>query len=245
MRFETLVSPKFILIDNRKLSALSDLFLKQHMDMTMNTTTAKRPFKKGRIFFMSLISLTLFISVTGFGPLPARDLDIDTLGQQETLSEGFSYTQDLDSFVSHNLIVNVNELRCLALNIYWEARSEPLKGQLAVAGVTLNRVASPKFPDTICNVVKQGNKARLHRCQFSWNCDGESDSPKDIKSWRHAQQLARLFQARIYADPTGKALWYHADYVTPYWAPSLQKTTQIGRHIFFKAKAKRTSAPMS
>ena len=211
----------------------------------MTTTTAKRALKKGRTFMISLISLTLFVSVTGFGPLPARDIDINSLGTQETLTEGFSYTDDLGSFVSHNLILDTNELRCLALNIYWEARSEPLKGQLAVAGVTLNRVASKKFPNTICGVVKQTKKPRLHRCQFSWNCDGQSDTPKELKSWRNAQQLARLFTAGIYQDPTGNALWYHANYVKPYWADSMKQTARIGRHLFYKKAEKPNVEPVS
>ena len=211
----------------------------------MSTTTAKRALKKGRTIMISLISLTLFISVTGFSPLPARDLNINTIGTQEILTEGFSYTDNLGSFVSHNLVVDTSELRCLALNIYWEARSEPLDGQLAVAGVTLNRVASKKFPNTICEVVKQTKRPRLHRCQFSWNCDGESDIPKDLKSWRNAQQLARLFTAGIYQDPTGDALWYHANYVEPYWADSMKQTARIGRHLFYKKAPKRNAVPMS
>lgn len=211
----------------------------------MSTTTAKRALKKGRTMMISLISLTLFISVTGFGPLPARDVDIDTLGTPEILTEGFSYTDNLGSFVSHNLVVDTSELRCLALNIYWESRSESLDGQLAVAGVTLNRVASKKFPNTICDVVKQTNDPSLHRCQFSWNCDGESDNPKDLKSWRSAQQLARLVTAGIYEDPTGNALWYHANYVKPYWADSMKQTARIGTHLFFKATPKRNAVPMS
>ena len=59
-------------------------------------------------------------------------------------------------------------LQCLALNVYWEARSEPMQGQLAVAAVTLNRVNDPRFPDDICDVVRQGGEVRKHRCQFSW-----------------------------------------------------------------------------
>lgn len=205
-------------------------FLKQHMDRAMKMTYAKHPLEKGRSLFISLICIMIFMGVTGFGPLPSRE----GIKSQSTPTDTFSYADNLDSFISHNLTIDTTELRCLALNIYWESRSESLMGQLAVAGVTMNRVADKKFPNTICGVVKQGNEARLHRCQFSWWCDGQKDDPKEIKAWSNAQQIARLFQAGIYSDPTGHALWYHADYVAPYWAKTMKQTARIGRHLFFK-----------
>ena len=70
------------------------------------------------------------------------------------------------------------ELDCLARNIYFESRNQPLAGRLAVGQVTMNRVDSPRFPNTVCDVVMQGGE-RLHRCQFSWYCDGEVDFPSD------------------------------------------------------------------
>jgi len=74
-----------------------------------------------------------------------------------------------------------NEVRCLALNIYFEARSEGEQGQLAVGHVVMNRVADRHYPSTVCNVVRQGGEKRLHRCQFSWWCDGEPDKPLNQK----------------------------------------------------------------
>ena len=84
----------------------------------------------------------------------------------------------------------VSELDCLALNIYWEARSEPRLGQIAVAAVTLNRVADPGFPDTVCSVVRQGEERGRNLCQFSWHCDGLDDRPGNLAAWQHAQRLA-------------------------------------------------------
>lgn len=134
---------------------------------------------------------------------------------------------------SHDLrLETVHELRCLALNIYWEARSEPVNGQVAVAAVTMNRVHDERFPDSICDVVYQGGQARLHRCQFSWWCDGKADDPDDQTAWQRAETLARLVYNGVSSDPTNGALWYHADYVAPAWAPSFHQTTKIGRHIF-------------
>ncbi|MEX0692878.1 MAG: cell wall hydrolase [Rhodospirillales bacterium] len=125
------------------------------------------------------------------------------------------------------------QLRCLALNIYWEARSESIDGQLAVAAVTLNRVQNPRFPSDVCDVVRQGGEIRRHRCQFSWWCDGKKDDPLDAESWRRAMTLARLAGAGVVKDPTNGALWYHADYVNPSWAGQMERVARIGRHIFY------------
>ena len=84
------------------------------------------------------------------------------------------------------------DLDCLALNIYWEARSESLLGQLAVAAVTLNRVAAPAFPDSVCEVVFQGEERGRHLCQFSWRCDGLDDRPRNLVAWQEARRVARL-----------------------------------------------------
>lgn len=195
----------------------------------------KRPFK-GRLISVCIISAVLFLGMTGFTSMPEQ--------QAESYVEPspMAFTKELSTIMSHNLIVDTEELRCLALNIYWEARSEPLNGQLAVAGVTMNRVASKKFPNKICSVVKQGGAYRRHRCQFSWQCDGLSDTPKELQAWRNAQQLARLFLVGVYDDPTLEAKWYHADYVKPYWAERMTRTAKIGRHIFYKELQTKTAS---
>lgn len=130
-------------------------------------------------------------------------------------------------------------LKCLALNIYWEARSEPIAGQVAVAAVTLNRVENKRFPNDICKVVRQGGEIRRHRCQFSWWCDGKKDDPLEAEAWRRANTLARLTAAGVIDDPTGGAMWYHADYVDPYWADAKKQVTKIGKHIFYTLPKKQ------
>jgi spore germination cell wall hydrolase CwlJ-like protein len=126
-----------------------------------------------------------------------------------------------------------SELRCLALNVYWEARSEPRISKIAVAQVTLNRVADPAFPDSICAVVRQGGGEDRHRCQFSWFCDGKKDEPEDAPAWQEAQDVAYLALLQWVPDPTGGAKWYHADYVKPNWSRDLLPMTRIGRHIYY------------
>ncbi len=126
------------------------------------------------------------------------------------------------------------ELRCLALNVYFEARSEPTQGKYAVAHVALNRVFHPRFPDTVCSVIKQGGTKVRHRCQFSWWCDGQSDQPVNRKLWAASQAIAeKVFWGRS-EDPTNGALWYHANYVSPYWRRAFERGPQIGLHIFYQ-----------
>ncbi len=131
------------------------------------------------------------------------------------------------------------ELHCLALNIYFEARSEPSRGQHAVAHVVMNRVADPRFPDTVCKVVRQGGERVRHRCQFSWWCDGRSDRPRNQRVWERAQAMAHKVYWGGTEDPTQGALWYHADYVMPYWGRVFERGPKIGRHIFYLGHKER------
>ena len=126
------------------------------------------------------------------------------------------------------------QIDCLAENIYHEARSEPEKGKVAVALVTLNRVEDPRFPKDICGVVKQKTQGM---CQFSWFCTPVT-SNKGSESYQSAKEVAVYVYANYEKlhDITKGALYYHADYVNPGW--KLQKTVTIGRHIFYKEGGK-------
>lgn len=125
------------------------------------------------------------------------------------------------------------ELHCLALNIYHEARGEPVTGQRAVGHVVMNRVSSTQFPDTICEVVQQGIANKLYRCQFTWWCDEFSDKPSEAGPWINSIALAYQVYVGHSKDPTGGALWYHADYVSPWWGRVLKRNRKIGIHIFY------------
>eukprot|EP00435_Cladocopium_sp_Y103_P077134 s1_g873.t1 len=126
------------------------------------------------------------------------------------------------------------ERRCLAVGIYFEARGESHSGQVAVADVIMNRVASKDYPNTICGVVFQGSY-RQTGCQFSFTCDGESDRPRDLKPWRKAQHVASMVTMRDdrQRQVPKDVLHYHADYVDPIWASRMYKVAKIGRHIFY------------
>jgi len=126
------------------------------------------------------------------------------------------------------------QVDCLAENIYHEARSEPVDGQIAVALVTLNRVNDERFPKDICGVVKQKTKIQERTvCQFSWYC-----MPVRLNKNSEYYQEAMKHALHVYAnhelidDFTRGSLFYHADYVNPGW--KLLRTVVIGRHIFYK-----------
>jgi hypothetical protein len=127
-------------------------------------------------------------------------------------------------------------LDCLALNIYHEARGEPLDGQVAVAQVVMNRVGDAEFPDRVCEVVRDGGEWPLARCQFSWWCDGRIDRPDDLAAWTGSKDLARRILTGSVGDPTGGALWYHADHITPEWNMDILRQAKIGRHVFYGRK---------
>ena len=132
------------------------------------------------------------------------------------------------------------ELGCLAANLYFEARSEPLKGQLAVAKVTLNRVKSKQYPDSICAVVFQ-------RKQFSWthqqpwtkiqkalNGLEPSKNPLEVSAYQQAMKTAKTsLKTDLKHILPDDALWYHATYVNPKWNRKMKQVKKVGSHVFY------------
>jgi len=136
-----------------------------------------------------------------------------------------------------SIVVSKDELMCLALNDYWEARSEVTAGRIAVARVVLNRAMDPRFPSNVCDVIKQTKVAGVsNRCQFSWYCDEKDNDVADSKEWRDSIKIAAAVLQKDSAipDPTGGALWYHADFLRPAWAAGFESTTIIGTHVFYR-----------
>ena len=126
------------------------------------------------------------------------------------------------------------EFECLALNVYFESRGEPLAGQYAVAAVTLNRVVHPAFPHSICQVVMQGSELGRNRCQFSWVCDRYGNRPRDNDAWENAKQVAFTTLFLDQPDPTGGALYFHTAWVRPNWSRIMLKVGRIGGHLFYR-----------
>lgn len=129
-----------------------------------------------------------------------------------------------------------NNLHCLAYNIYFEARSESETGKYAVAHVTRNRVLSDRFPDTYCDVVKQGYVRGRNDCHFSWYCDGKSDKIDDYREYDHALKIASDVLSGSSYDVSNGSTHYHATYTYPWWArvDTMIKVLRIDNHIFYR-----------
>lgn len=128
------------------------------------------------------------------------------------------------------------DLACLALNVYHEARGEPIAGQYAVAEVTLNRVASKRYPNTICEVVYQQNWDRRRKRyvgMFSWT-ELESNSHIERSALKRAWDIAGTVYDNKHTPHVGSALFYHANYIKPRWAKRKKPIAKIGKHIFYR-----------
>jgi spore germination cell wall hydrolase CwlJ-like protein len=116
---------------------------------------------------------------------------------------------------------------CLAKAVYFEARSEPLEGQLAVAQVVMNRAASGRYPSSLCAVITQ-------KAQFSFIHAGRFPKPnRKSQAWRKAVAIAHIAKSGLVRELSPNVLWYHASYVAPAWGKRLNKEAQIGLHIFY------------
>jgi len=132
--------------------------------------------------------------------------------------------------------IDTREKRCLALNIYHEARGESIEGQIAVATVAINRKNHSAYPDTLCEVIYEYNWNPLlkkHVGQFSWTVDDLSNSPAEIAAWKQAVEIAGLTLAQGGDEKLSNALHYHALEVMPRWARKRKFISVIGRHRFY------------
>lgn len=160
--------------------------------------------------------------------------DADTSGSiPVTIAPPFRETTDLDDMA--------RATKCLTAAVYYEARSQSLEGQEAVAQVVLNRVRNRAFPDSVCGTVYEGS-SRETGCQFTFTCDGSLSGRIEPTAWDRARQVATAaLNGYVYA-PVGNATYYHTAAVNPWWAPSLKRITQIGAHIFYQMPGRRGSS---
>ena len=171
---------------------------------------------------------------------------------KELITAGLLFMSSPVQAADNNIVWNDNEhVKCLALNMYHEARDQGTAGKLAVSAVVINRVSDSRFPNTICEVIKQGPTRKSwrdpsvsypikNRCQFCWYCDVISDEVKDEKTYQKILDFARLIMHNDiqFVDITDGATHYHADYVKPDWADTKTRTTEIGDHIFYRWEKK-------
>jgi spore germination cell wall hydrolase CwlJ-like protein len=119
------------------------------------------------------------------------------------------------------------EQDCLAKAVYFESRGEPIEGQLAVAEVVMNRAASGRYPAGLCDVITQ-------KAQFSFIRHGRFPTPDEgSEAWRKAVAIAKIAREKLVSNLPSDVLWYHAEYVAPSWGKRLNRTAQIGLHIFY------------
>lgn len=160
-------------------------------------------------------------------------------------------TVDVTGFGANIEKIDIDEAYCLAKNIYYESSGEGLQGQFAVAAVTLNRVEDPRYPSTICGVVKQVTITNITKkavCQFSWYCEPgkrDKDIPIRKKDGSINQLVVDKFQiasmvaiAAMYGEvpdiSKGATHFYNPKIVSPAWASELRKTRRIGNHDFHR-----------
>ncbi len=130
-------------------------------------------------------------------------------------------------------VARMRSIDCLTAAVYYESGLEPVDGQRAVAQVILNRVRHPHYPKTVCGVVFQGH-TRSTGCQFTFTCDGSLRRTPAAHLWERSRRVAEEALGGYVHRAVGWATHYHANYVFPYWAPSLAKVATIGAHIFYR-----------
>ena len=204
---------------------------------------ARRPFGQWAAFAATIAGFTLFVGVYAW---PASDSSASTrppvaaaAAAPPVVPPEFT-TADADAgtrmYFETFASVDTANLRCLAEAVYYEARGEPIDGQIAVAQVVLNRARSRHWPKSLCGVVNQGI-ARGEKCQFSYACRALRAKPTGA-AWEHAQMIANdAIQGRAWLRELVAATHYHATSVAPIWRRDLTKIGPFGKHIFYRSEA--------
>ncbi|WP_019369095.1 cell wall hydrolase [Sphingomonas sp. HT-1] len=159
--------------------------------------------------------------------VPAGDAAVEQQAEAtaDPKPEYASLSEAVDSQEEAVALEDDRELRCLATGVYYEARSEPLSGQLAVADVILNRSTSGRFPGSVCSVITQ-------RGQFSFVRGGKLPKAPDNAQWRRAMAVAQVARKNLWESPAGDALYFHARYVSPNFGRATVAT--VGNHVFYR-----------
>ena len=125
------------------------------------------------------------------------------------------------------------QMSCLAEALYFEARGEPIKGQLAVGEVILNRVEDTRYPSSICKVINQGTGRRF-ACQFTYTCDGKLETVQERQPYEMALKIAKILMTTHDRKLTRGSTHYHSNYVNPRWSKRFERIAKFGRHIFYR-----------
>ena len=126
--------------------------------------------------------------------------------------------------------------KCLATAIYFEARDEPVRAQIAVAQVVLNRAFTPYYPNDVCGVIYQNDHRHL-KCQFTFACDGKSKAIKEPEPWARAEKIARdTLDGKLWMPEVAKSTHYHDDWARPNWIGEMKKMDKLGGLIFYRPR---------
>jgi spore germination cell wall hydrolase CwlJ-like protein len=246
-----------LLVYSMKKKLNQRLYKKQQRINTEKWKLRKIKMIRASFFILIFIVTSTLLSPSTIGSSSDDDVIHQTLRVSDV---AMSYVEEqIIKDEEHNEYTNrikdyaFEEIDCLAQNIYHEARNDMLAGQFAVADVVLNRVDDKRFPNTICDVVKEGPlyesaKTRLtkdpndaiyfpvkNKCQFSWYCDGEDDITNEDLAWRQAQTIAYMILGNLtFRGITEGSTHYHATYVNPRWAKTKYPIGRIGKHKFYR-----------
>ena len=198
-----------------------------------------------------MLRILIFFTILIFLPFSIGGNSLNQYWNPEAFSIKRAHTDAMPPMLmisKENFQLNVDqvdpiELECMSKNIYFEASTESTAGKIAVGQVVLNRKDSISFPNTVCDVIYEGNHYKSgfpvrDRCQFSWYCDGKHDRPFRGKLWENSVELAKfLLETDDLVDITDGATFYHADYISaPRWTTTKIKTVTIDRHIFYSSR---------
>jgi hypothetical protein len=174
-------------------------------------------------------------ALTPSGTDPKIDSGVTIAGKGEVTGEGQRPKSPAERLGLDGK-TRVKAEKCLANAIYFEARGESVRGQIAVAQVVMNRVFSGYYPNDVCGVVYQ-NAHRHLACQFTFACDGRSKSIHEPEAMERAKRIATAtLDGRLWLPEVGKATHYHAYWVRPWWVRTMHKLYKIGVHTFYRPR---------
>ena len=197
-----------------------------------------------RAFRTLVMSIGFGLVLPAFALQPATASDLSSAFPPEALKDALRHENAMASAISLGRVAVLTsprpEERPEGSKVRYSGRwlrslAKPTGGKqwACLAEVILNRVDSPKFPNSICKVVRQGT-GRKHACQFSYNCDGKLEYIANGEAYDQAKRVARVSMDRKTRPLTKGATYYHATFVSPSWARSFQHVTTIGVHKFYK-----------
>jgi spore germination cell wall hydrolase CwlJ-like protein len=176
-------------------------------------------------------------AATAAPPPPAAAAKNETIANKGEVTGAEQHPMTPAERLSLSPKTRVKAEKCLANAIYFEARGEPVRGQIAVAQVVMNRVFSGYYPHDVCGVVYQDSNRHL-ACQFTFACDGIPDTVNEPDAWKRATEIARdTLDGKLWLPDVGKATHYHAYWVHPWWVHEMRKLDRIGVHTFYRPRA--------